>query len=92
MIAIAAGVITIMAIVLGFAGDFLGLPWHWMRPGLMIYGRRSQTDISSIRAMASTKAPLIGSIKNSKQLRAPRFVTSPKLFDLWKERSGFQKL
>jgi hypothetical protein len=32
MIAIAAGVITVIAIVLGFAGDFLGLPWHWMRP------------------------------------------------------------
>jgi hypothetical protein len=29
MIAIAAGVV---AIVLGFAGDFLGMPWHWMRP------------------------------------------------------------
>ena len=24
--------ITVNAIVLGFAGDFLGLPWHWMRP------------------------------------------------------------
>jgi hypothetical protein len=32
MIAIAAGVLTVGAIVLGFAGDFLGLPWHWMRP------------------------------------------------------------
>src|SRR5208282_3022259 len=32
MIAIAAGVVTIIAIVLGFAGDFLGMPWHWMRP------------------------------------------------------------
>jgi hypothetical protein len=32
MIAIAAGVITVIAIVLGFAGDVLGLPWHWMRP------------------------------------------------------------
>jgi hypothetical protein len=32
MIAIAAGVITVIAIVLGFAGDFLGLPWRWMRP------------------------------------------------------------
>jgi hypothetical protein len=32
MIAIAAGVITVIAVVLGFAGDFLGLPWHWMRP------------------------------------------------------------
>jgi hypothetical protein len=28
----AAGAITVIAIVLGFAGDFLGLPWHWMRP------------------------------------------------------------
>lgn len=32
MIAIVAGAITVIAIVLGFAGDFLGLPWHWMRP------------------------------------------------------------
>jgi hypothetical protein len=32
IIAITAGAITIVAIVLGFAGDFLGLPWHWMRP------------------------------------------------------------
>jgi hypothetical protein len=32
MIAMAAGAITVTAIVLGFAGDFLGLPWHWMRP------------------------------------------------------------
>jgi hypothetical protein len=32
LIAIAAGVITVIAVVLGFAGDFLGLPWHWMRP------------------------------------------------------------
>src|SRR5260370_37663668 len=32
MIAISAGAITVIAIVLGFAGDFLGLPWHWMRP------------------------------------------------------------
>ena len=32
MIAIAAGAITVVAIVLGFAGDFLGMPWHWMRP------------------------------------------------------------
>lgn len=32
MIAIAAGAITVTAIVLGFAGDFLGLPWRWMRP------------------------------------------------------------
>src|SRR5271167_3088214 len=32
MVAMAAGVITVIAIVFGFAGDFLGLPWHWMRP------------------------------------------------------------
>jgi len=32
IIAIAAVVITVIAIVLGFAGDVLGLPWHWMRP------------------------------------------------------------
>ena len=32
MIAIGAGAITVIAIVLGFAGDVLGLPWHWMRP------------------------------------------------------------
>src|SRR5271155_1388458 len=32
IIAVAAGAITVVAIVLGFAGDFLGLPWHWMRP------------------------------------------------------------
>jgi hypothetical protein len=34
MIAIAAGVITVIAVVLGFAGDFIGLPWHWMRPAV----------------------------------------------------------
>jgi hypothetical protein len=32
MIAIGVGVLTVIAIVLGFAGDVLGLPWHWMRP------------------------------------------------------------
>jgi hypothetical protein len=32
LIAMAAGAITVIAIVLGFAGDVLGLPWHWMRP------------------------------------------------------------
>jgi hypothetical protein len=32
VIAIVAGAITVIAIVPGFAGDFLGLPWHWMRP------------------------------------------------------------
>src|SRR5271166_504380 len=32
MIAILAGALTVIAIVLGFAGDFLGMPWHWMRP------------------------------------------------------------
>ncbi|HKV56421.1 MAG TPA: hypothetical protein VJN94_17435 [Candidatus Binataceae bacterium] len=32
IIAIAAGLITVVAVVLGFAGDVLGLPWHWMRP------------------------------------------------------------
>ena len=32
IIAISAGAITVIAIVLGFAGDVLGLPWHWMRP------------------------------------------------------------
>jgi hypothetical protein len=32
MIATVAGAITVIAIVLGFAGDVLGLPWHWMRP------------------------------------------------------------
>jgi hypothetical protein len=32
MIAIAAGVITVTAVVLGFAGTSSGLPWHWMRP------------------------------------------------------------
>ena len=32
LIAVAAGAITVIAIVLGFAGDVLGLPWHWMRP------------------------------------------------------------
>jgi hypothetical protein len=32
IIAIAAGAITVTAIVVGFASDFLGLPWHWMRP------------------------------------------------------------
>jgi len=31
-IAIAAGVVTVTAIVLGFASEFLGVPWHWMRP------------------------------------------------------------
>jgi len=32
IIAIVAGAITVVAIVLGFAGDFLGLGWRWMRP------------------------------------------------------------
>src|SRR5271168_5048435 len=32
LIAMAAGAFTVIAIVLGFAGDVLGLPWHWMRP------------------------------------------------------------
>jgi hypothetical protein len=32
MIAIGAGVITVIALVLGFAGEVLGLPWHWTRP------------------------------------------------------------
>jgi hypothetical protein len=32
MTAIASGVITVIAITLGFAGDLLGPPWHWMRP------------------------------------------------------------
>src|SRR5713226_8113045 len=32
MIAIVAGAITVIAIVLGFASEFLGMPWHWMRP------------------------------------------------------------
>ena len=32
MIAIVAGVVTVAAIVLGFAGDFLGLPWKWLQP------------------------------------------------------------
>jgi len=32
MIAIGAGAITVIAIVLGFAGDFLGLRWRWMHP------------------------------------------------------------
>jgi hypothetical protein len=32
LIAMAAGAITVIAIVFGFAGDVLGLPWHWMRP------------------------------------------------------------
>jgi hypothetical protein len=32
MVAIIAGAITVTAIVLGFASEFLGLPWHWMRP------------------------------------------------------------
>ncbi len=32
IIAIVAGSITVVAIVLGFAGDFLGLGWRWMRP------------------------------------------------------------
>ncbi len=32
IIAIAAGAITVVAIVLGFAGDFLGLSMRWMRP------------------------------------------------------------
>jgi hypothetical protein len=32
IIAIVAGVVTVAAIVFGFAGDFLGLPWKWLRP------------------------------------------------------------
>jgi hypothetical protein len=65
MIAIAAGVITVIAVVLGFAGDFLGLPWHWMRPaaellllaelvGLVVLERHQlfepvQEDVSAIK-------------------------------------------
>jgi hypothetical protein len=32
LIAIAAGLLTIVAMVLGFAGSVLGLGWHWMQP------------------------------------------------------------
>jgi hypothetical protein len=32
IIAIIAGAITVIAIVLGFAGDYLGLPWRGLRP------------------------------------------------------------
>jgi hypothetical protein len=32
VIAIVAGSITVVAIVLGFAGDYLGLPWKGLRP------------------------------------------------------------
>jgi hypothetical protein len=32
MIVVAAGVVTVTAIVLGFASEFLGMPWHCMRP------------------------------------------------------------
>lgn len=32
MIAVAAGAITVVAIVLAFASGYLGLPWQWLRP------------------------------------------------------------
>ncbi len=34
IIAIVAGLITAVAIVLGFGSEALGLPWHWMRPAV----------------------------------------------------------
>ena len=70
MIAIAAGVVTVIAIVLGFAGDILGLPWQWMRPaaellllaelvGLVVLERHQlfepvHENVSSIKAGVGT--------------------------------------
>src|SRR5437899_969099 len=34
MIAIAAGAITVTAIVVAFAAEYLELPWKWLRPGV----------------------------------------------------------
>src|SRR5713226_3365861 len=34
MIAIAAGAITVAAIVVAFAAEYLELPWKWLRPGV----------------------------------------------------------
>jgi hypothetical protein len=34
MIAIAAGVITVVAIVVAFASEYFDLPWKWLRPGV----------------------------------------------------------
>ncbi len=34
MIAVAAGVITVTAIVVAFAGEYFDLPWKWLRPGV----------------------------------------------------------
>src|SRR5258708_28747589 len=34
LIAIAAGAITVTAIVVAFAAEYLELPWKWLRPGV----------------------------------------------------------
>src|SRR5579859_676194 len=34
MIAMAAGAITVIAIVVAFAGEYFELPWKWLRPGV----------------------------------------------------------
>src|SRR5216683_2730011 len=34
MIAIAAGAITVTAIVVAFAAEYFELPWKWLRPGV----------------------------------------------------------
>src|SRR5713226_184908 len=34
MIAVAAGAITVTAIVVAFAAEYLDLPWKWLRPGV----------------------------------------------------------
>ena len=34
LIALVAGAVTAIAVVLGFGAEYLGLPWHWMRPAV----------------------------------------------------------
>src|SRR5271163_4307480 len=79
MIAIAAGAITVIAIVLGFAGDFLGMPWHWMRPaaellllaelvGLVVLERHQlfepvHENVSTIKTDVSTMQTAIDELR-----------------------------
>jgi hypothetical protein len=66
--AMAAGAITVIAIVLGFAGDLLGPPWHWMRPAaellLLPVGRtgRTRNAISSSKPVHEKVSVMEGQI------------------------------
>jgi hypothetical protein len=47
IIAIAAGLITVTAIVFAFAAEYFELPWKWLRPGvellLLVEAGRART-------------------------------------------------